>query len=295
MVRETKQCTKCKQQKSLSEFHKHKLTKDGFRSACKKCTNDDNKKYRRTHKIEKAEYNKKYNQTHKIERIKCARKYRKTLKGYFCRLYQYIKQRCGNPKNVAYKDYGGRGIKCLFKNTDEFINYVIINLGYDTLDKLKGLEIDRIDNDGHYEPGNVRFVTHAENMGNKERKVNKRLITIRQEQILRLCHQDFAGLSQTTVAKKLGISQSTVSNTLKRIKKILPQFFPLLSKIEAKCYYFWSEGWSVDDIAEYIGLTPNSVYKTLQRTKDKGMFFNEAKGRVLQYSPDMDINVKKRF
>ena len=55
------------------------------------------------------------------------------------------------------------------------------------------------------------------------------------------------------------------------------------------------EGWSADEIAEHLSQLINAIYKTLQRAKDKGMFFSEAKGRVLQYSPDMDANVKKKF
>ena len=124
----------------------------------------------------------------------------------------------------------------------------------------------------------------------------KRLITKRQKQILRACHCDFDGLTQAEAADKLDISQSTISNALKHIEKIMPDFFPLLTKLEAKCYHlFMVEGWSVDDITEHFGLTPNSVYKTLKRTKDKGMFFSEAKGRVLQYDPNMDANIKQQF
>lgn len=124
----------------------------------------------------------------------------------------------------------------------------------------------------------------------------KRAITIRQEQILRLVHHDHEGLTQAEAAKRLGVSQSVISDTLKQIEKVMPQFFPILTKLEAKCYHlFTAEGWPVDDIAEHFGLTPNSVYKTLKRTKNKGMFFSETKGRVLSYNSNMDANVKKQF
>jgi len=124
----------------------------------------------------------------------------------------------------------------------------------------------------------------------------KRLITTKQEQILRMCHHDHDGLPQAEAAKRLGVSQSVISDALKRIEKVMPQFFPILTKQEARIYHlFMIEGWPVDDIAEHFGLTPNSVYKTLKRTKDKGMFFSEAKGRILSYNPDMDIHVQETF
>ena len=124
----------------------------------------------------------------------------------------------------------------------------------------------------------------------------KRVITKRQEQIFRTCHHDFNGLSQTEAAEKLGISQSVISDVLKRVEEVFPHFFPILTKSEAKCYHLYmTEGWSIDELAEHFGLTLNSIYKTLQRAKDKGMFFSDAKGRVLSYEPSMDANVKQKF
>jgi len=126
--------------------------------------------------------------------------------------------------------------------------------------------------------------------------MNKRLITKRQEEILRLCHHDFAGLSQAEAAKMLDISQSAVSDVLKHIEKVMPQMFPLLTKLEAKCYHHWTvDGWSMSQIARHLDQSENAIYKTLQRAKNKGMCFTEPKGRVLQYDPSMDSNVKHRF
>ena len=123
-----------------------------------------------------------------------------------------------------------------------------------------------------------------------------RAITERQERIFRACHHYFDGLSQPEAAEKLGVSQQTISNTLARVEKIMPDFFPILTKLEIKCYHLYAaEGWDVEDIAENIGLTPNAVYKTLQRARDKGMCFAEPKGRVLQYEPSMDASIKQQF
>ena len=57
----------------------------------------------------------------------------------------------------------------------------------------------------------------------------KRLITKRQEQILRLCHHDFEGLTQEQAAEKLGVSRPVITKALACIEKIMPQYFPILT------------------------------------------------------------------
>lgn len=127
----------------------------------------ESKNIMRLHRIE---YLRKYRQAHKIKAIEYDKEYRKTIKGYLHRRFQNVKNRCDNPNFPSYKYYGGRGIKCLFKSVSEFINYVINVLGYNTIEKLKGLQIDRIDNNSHYEPGNIRFVTPKENSNNRRKR-----------------------------------------------------------------------------------------------------------------------------
>lgn len=71
-----------------------------------------------------------------------------------------IRVRCEYPSATNYKYYGGRGIKVCDewrKNPAAFVEWAQAN-GY-----VSGLEIDRIDNDGDYEPGNCRFIPHVTN------------------------------------------------------------------------------------------------------------------------------------
>jgi hypothetical protein len=67
-----------------------------------------------------------------------------------------MKQRCLNPNDPAYFKYGGRGIK-MYKPWQEdyfvFEKWILDNLG----PRPEGMSLDRIDNDGNYEPGNVRW------------------------------------------------------------------------------------------------------------------------------------------
>jgi len=113
---------------------------------------------------------KKYQQNYKSKLVDYDKKYQKTLIGYLHKRFTTMNQRCNNPKHLSYKYYGSRGIKCLFKNANRFINHVINDLGYNTFEKLKGLQIDRIDNNGHYEPSNIRFTTAKVNSNNRRKR-----------------------------------------------------------------------------------------------------------------------------
>ncbi len=73
------------------------------------------------------------------------------------------KQRCENPQDKGYHNYGARGIKFEFSSVTEAGLYLIKKYGL----PKRELEIDRIDNNGSYARDNIRFVTHTENNSNK--------------------------------------------------------------------------------------------------------------------------------
>ena len=83
--------------------------------------------------------------------------------------WRNIKGRCYNPKSHGFEHWGGRGIIIC----DEWLNE--FKLFYDWCignGWKKGLSIDRINNNGNYEPLNCRIVTHQEN------NCNTRLINV---------------------------------------------------------------------------------------------------------------------
>lgn len=75
------------------------------------------------------------------------------------------KQRCHNPKNPQYENYGGRGITMCKKWRGSFAAF-IDHIGLAPSGKHT---LDRINNDKGYEPGNVRWVTATEQLNNTRR------------------------------------------------------------------------------------------------------------------------------
>lgn len=109
-----------------------------------------------------------------------------------------MKKRCGNPNYEHYDIYGGRGIVVCreWQSFKPFYKWALSN-GYST-----GLQIDRINTNGNYEPSNCRWVTPKENSQNKR---NNKYITINGETKL---------ISQW--AKEADVTTKTINDRIER-------------------------------------------------------------------------------
>ena len=92
---------------------------------------------------------------------------RKRLK----QIWASIKDRCNNPKSQGYANYGGRGIKCLICSYQEFEDHI----GFSP---SRQHSVDRIDVNGNYAIGNIRWATPTEQAQNTR---SYRLITFNGE------------------------------------------------------------------------------------------------------------------
>ncbi len=81
--------------------------------------------------------------------------------------YRAMVRRCADPKAAKYHRYGGRGITVCARWLGDFgFERFCEDMG----PRPDGLEVDRTDNDGNYEPGNCRWATRKEQCNNTSRQ-----------------------------------------------------------------------------------------------------------------------------
>lgn len=178
------------------------------------------------------------------------------------RIWCAMKQRCLNPNNKRYASYGGRGIAICsewLNDYSAFREWAVAN-GYEN---DKDLSIDRIDNDGNYEPSNCRWADKITQANNKSNNI---VITYEgKTQTLRKWSEE-TGINADTLyhryrmgkmpeeilkvydVKNIGCTRTDVDN---------------MKVLELK-----QQGRSINEIAEVFSCSPNTIRNRLAKLKE---------------------------
>jgi hypothetical protein len=106
--------------------------------------------------------------------------------------------RCYNENCAAYPNYGGRGVTVCDRWRESLLSFVK-DMGQPPV----GMELDRRDNNGNYEPDNCRWVTHTVNCSNTRRSV--------------LFEVDGQQVNIPELARRAGINKSTLYDRVRRL------------------------------------------------------------------------------
>jgi hypothetical protein len=124
----------------------------------------------------------------------CLRATRNSMSGHPLYLtWRGMNRRCYEKQRGDYKRYGGRGITICSEWKDDYCAFIEWGLSHGW---KKGLQIDRIDNDGNYTPDNCRFVTGKVNCRNTRNNVIVK-------------YKDFHG-TLSELAENIGMRASTL-------------------------------------------------------------------------------------
>lgn len=176
------------------------------------------------------------------------------------RIYQNMKGRCTRTYNTSYHLYGARGIKVC----DEWM--VKGGLGFRSFEKWalengyrESLTIDRIDNNGNYEPGNCRWVTVKEQNRNKRNNI----------------YVD--GCVLKDYAEKHGINAQTIGYRLKVGNNLIKPKNKMRFVILNGCSYRPIE------FSKTYGFNINGLQTAINR--------GNAKKYILRHAPETSLNV----
>jgi len=156
------------------------------------------------------------------------------------------KQRCTNPKCLAWKNYGGRGISMCKRWRDSFQAFYS-DMGDVPFDRAC---IDRIDNNGNYEPGNCRWTTAKRNARNRR---NNHIVEHNGAKMLlcEVCEQQ--GIRESVIIGRMNLGHSLEESLAMPLRSRGPkQFVEFNGRLESLAQLAKAHGLHKDCVAMRI-------------------------------------------
>lgn len=173
-----------------------------------------------------------------------AEDFKKTLISSEKMAWKNMKTRCGYKKHTQFNRYGGRGIIVCDRWKSSFKNFI------EDVGNKPGTEysLERIDNNGNYEPSNVRWATSSEQARNTSRNLK---VDINGSEMIALDASKLLNINYTTFTDRIK-SGKTGEDLIRPASKGPRNFFD-----------YKGMSLSILDIAELTGFTYSHVYQTL--------------------------------
>ena len=174
-----------------------------------------------------------------------------------------MKNRCINSKVTSYKNYGARGIKVCDRWL-KFENF-LADMGERPSDQHS---IERIDNDGNYEPSNCKWATRAEQVNNKR---NTRNITANGETLTLAEWARRLGCTHTAIIRRISTGMPEEIAVTKAIPERPNAKLTYQNEDEIRSLY---PAMTMKKIAEKFSVCTITVSKVVHRKK----YLNNSKG-----------------
>lgn len=166
--------------------------------------------------------------------------------------------RCENPKHRAFHRYGGRGIKVCEKwRRDAEAFYADVGPRPSNRHSL-----DRIDNDGNYEPGNCRWATHEEQCANKT--LGTLAITVRGETKTTIAWASECGISSVILRSRIRAGWSPEDAIGKPVRCRPKRTERASPRAIKKAKDMRLAGATIRQIADAIGVSKTTAHKIIK-------------------------------